>query len=114
MYGSFPCDIWPDIKILKSEMVNLILKNEKLVSDNGYKHIKSVTPCGIQSDLKKIHSRICARHETCNVRLKTFIILSENFRQGMKSHGVVFHAMSKFLSVKIIFEQPLIKIYMEL
>jgi hypothetical protein len=72
-------------------------QGEKFVADNGYKTggLYSVTPDEIQDERqKKRHSRVRARHEIINRRLKQFGALKNTFRHSLDKHGLVFGAVA--------------------
>lgn len=110
VYGPFPCGKWPDIKIFNSKMCTLLQDGEKVVADNGYTSERCITPDSVRDSDKKVHTRLRARHESCNARIKSFGILKHTYRHSLSSHNVVFHAVSKLVALTIETEEPLFSI----
>lgn len=93
--GGFPCGEWPDLKIAK----DLYLKyasNEVTLADKGYRLNNF-----FKNPSNAKQKRILARHETFNGRLKEFAILNNRFRNSLKKHPMVFHALTNVLQVSI-------------
>lgn len=88
----------------------MLWEDEKIMADNGYKHVKCVTSSDSVPSKKLMHSRIKARYETCNARMKSFNTLNTNIRQCVKTNESVFHAVSKIVWLMIDLEQPLFDI----
>lgn len=77
------------------------------MAEGGCRHSMCVTPDVLSSHEHAAHSRIRARHETCNARFKRFGMIQEAFRHSVHLHGVVFHAVSKIVELMIYHEEPL-------
>lgn len=61
---------------------------EKVVADEGYKDDTYVGKNDVNPSRKEYHSRVRARHDTINKRLKQFNILSNRFRYDMKKYSI--------------------------
>ena len=105
--GPFPCGKYPDIKIFKNSMVQALREEECLIADNGYNHQKCITPNTVSDDNRKLHSRIRARHETVNRRLKIFSILRQVYRHPLDDHWLYFHAVAQIVALTIKETNPL-------
>lgn len=57
-------------------------------------------------DGKKV-SLLRARHETVNLRLKRFNILSSRFRHKLELHGICFHAVPQIVQTALVCDEPL-------
>lgn len=86
------------------------MEDKNVIANNGYKHVKCVTPSVVQSNKKLMHRRIKARHEICIARIKSFNILNKRFRHGVKTRETIFHAVSKIVWLMINLDQPLFDI----
>lgn len=93
--GGFPCGEWNDLAIAKDLYLHYARK-EKTLADKGYR----LKPCFVQPS-NAVEKRILARHETLNGRLKEFAILSNRYRNSLKKHPIVFHAIVNIVQVSI-------------
>lgn len=111
--GPFPCGLWPDLKIFRSCLKTFLDDNERVEVDNGYlgdDPISCKAPGGMSSmvdERYKARSRIRARHETVNARLKNFSILKQAYRHSLVDHSYVFRAAAVLLQLSIENEEPL-------
>lgn len=72
-----------------------IPKGKRCVGDSGYSGEPekiSVTRDDHPAELKKFFARVKSRQETVNSRLKSFGILGQRFRHGMKNHKMCLEA----------------------
>jgi hypothetical protein len=95
--GPYECGSWPDIKIAYDGLIQNLDEGEKFVADNGYKTggvYSAIFDQLADDDEKAIHSRIRARHEIVNGRLKKWGALSNRFRNRLDRHGLVFAAVT--------------------
>ncbi len=97
--GPFPAGTYPDITIFRLGLKQLLLGNEMVEADGGYRGDEKVRHPGIgyngdREEQQKQDAR--SRHETVNERMKNFACLNEGFR-----HYVALHDMTKH---KICFE----------
>ena len=106
--GPFPCGEYPDIKIFKKFMLNMIGPEEMVVADRGYKHEKCVY--SIPGIDPTVSSCIRARHEIVNRRMKHFQVLSTVFRHNLKLHALCFHAVANITALMIEHSDPLFEI----
>jgi hypothetical protein len=94
--GPFPAG-QNDISIYRKEggLKSKIPANKRVIGDEGYKgevQISTRNPFDSRA-IKEFKSRVKARHETFNGRLKHFNILDECFRHGVPKHKAVFEAI---------------------
>lgn len=94
--GGFPCGEWTDLKIAQDLYVYHVEEGEYTLADKGYRQKKY-----FKQPTNAIEKRILARHETLNGRLKEFSILSVRFRNPLKKHPLVFHAVVNIVQVTI-------------
>jgi hypothetical protein len=90
--GPFPAG-QNDITIYRKPngLKSKIPANKRVIADEGYKgeaQISTRNPFDSRA-VKKFMSRVKARHETFNGRLKHFKILDERFRHGKDQHKTV-------------------------
>lgn len=90
-FGGYPCGEYPDLKLSRELYVLSVKPGEKTLADKGYKDSNFFILPNQQN--KTIHSRIMARHETVNKRLRQFAILKKSFRHDLKKHPICFHAV---------------------
>lgn len=93
--GGFPAGEWSDLKMAKDLYVKIAYK-ERTLTDKGYR-MKNVFKIA-STDFEK---KLLARHETLNGRLKEFAILGNRFRNDLKKHPMVFHAIVNAVQVSI-------------
>lgn len=105
--GPFPCGKYPDLKIFKSDMLKSLNDGEYVIADNGYPHNRCITADNVEEDFSEIHSRIRARHETVNKRLKQFDVLKFEFRHSLNKHCICFHAVSELTAISLDSSEPL-------
>lgn len=104
MHGPLACGEWPDVKIFSSKMNECLHQDDKVIDDNDYNHINRVALYTVDDGEKAMHSRLHARHETCNERLKAFNTLDCTFRHSIVRHNVVFHAVAELVMLSVQFE----------
>jgi hypothetical protein len=90
--GPFPCGKWPDLKIFRRDLKNVLLPNEKIEADRGYRGDEKVRTPDDWVTLSDRRAKYCAgaRHETINGRLKNFKCLSTKFRHELSTHKHFF------------------------
>lgn len=93
--GGFPCGEWTDLKIAKNLYIQYANK-EKTLADKIYRHQGF-----FKQPTNAVEKRILARHETLNGRIKEFAIMTNRFRNNLKKHPEVFHAVVNVLQVSI-------------
>lgn len=87
----------------------MLNSNERTIADRGYNDEKFfILP---NEENMKLHKRILARHETINKRIKQFNILSVPFRNNLKRHPMVFHAILNLTQTSLENGEPLFRIY---
>ena len=83
-----------DLRIFRLKLKVLLLPEEKVVADKGYKgHSKVCTPYDtIDKDYKRAMSLGRSLHEIVNRRIKQLGALQGIWRHGNEKHGLVFRA----------------------
>ena len=101
--GPYPCGAYPDVKIARDLLVPSMRRGEKYIADRGYRDGQTFasTPTGYSNDLERMKSKVRARHEHINSRIKRFSILSTRFRAGLDKHWIVFHSIVNMLQIDI-------------
>lgn len=106
--GPFPCGDYPDVKIFKNYLAKRLAINERIVADKGYKNDRCFY--NIPNHPESFSSRIRARHETVNRRLKHFSVLGSMFRHDISLHSACFHAALNLTQLMISHSEPLFQI----
>jgi hypothetical protein len=105
--GPFKAGEWSDKKIFSQDgadyngdftacLKSVVPVGSKGIADGGYSgHNNQLsTPNRYDAEpLKKVKRRARARQETLNARLKSYNILNERFRHGLKWHKAAFEAV---------------------
>ena len=76
--GPWPDGQHSDVRIFQNGLRKLLGAYEHVVGDSGYQDSRVMTPLPSQHPIARTYSVTRARHETINVRLKTFSVLSKN------------------------------------
>jgi len=106
--GPHPCGAFSDLKTFQSCGLKglLVLSNEKAIADGTYMD-GSVSGKGKGSrEWRKAKSRMRARHESLNRRLKVFKMLSQKYIMAREKHHIVFQA-ALFLLQLSLHDEPL-------
>lgn len=93
--GPFPCGEYPDVRIFKKFMAKRLEPDELVIADRGYRHDR----CVYNSIHTNVFSKIRARHEIVNRRLKQFSALRVTFRHDLSLHSACFHAIANITKV---------------
>ena len=96
--GPFKPGVYSDVSIYRNDLKKLIIYSELVLTDDGYPDNTRVCSRNCMVENKKIHSRIIARHEIVNERLKNFKILSTRFRlnHNFRTFFPLRHACNRF------------------
>lgn len=109
--GPFACGFYSDRKIAKEEGFEYSLSDgERYIADAGYRGGRAETPNGQNNNKQWMQSKVRARHETLNGRLKQFGILVQIFRHHRSKHRVVFMAIANLTQITIREESPLYQV----
>lgn len=95
--GPYPCGSYPDLKIFRLKLKNMLLPGEMVEADLGYRGERNTvrTPNDFVSmSDKKAKTRARSRHETINGRLKNWGCLKQRFRHPLGKHKIVFSAVA--------------------
>jgi hypothetical protein len=106
--GGIPCGAWPDQKIARECLLPRLGPDEKPAGDLGYsksRFLTKFTGDGLTARMKAINHDIKlmgARHETVNLRLKTFECLNARiFRHSREFHVLVFTAVANLVQLNL-------------
>ena len=102
--GPFPCGHWSDISIFRFGVKKLLLPNECVIADKGYRFDeKCLTPLDF-TDLQTLHAMSVtrARHEGINGMLKDWKILKDTYRHSLQKHKYVFNAVIVMTQLKLL------------
>ena len=109
IHGPFPCGSHPDVNIFRLRMKEKLLGDEYVSADDGYGDERCVTTQEVStsSSESSFLSRLRARHETVNRRLKQFLVISHRYRHDLALHCVCFHAVAQLTQLMIANGEPL-------
>ena len=101
--GPLECGRWPDLKIFRSKLKQMLSLGEKVVADRGYRgETRIIAPDSARDGRHyKAMNNARARHETINGRLKTWGILKPVFRHGRDKHHIAFRAILVLTEIAI-------------
>jgi hypothetical protein len=101
--GPYPCGAFPDLKIAREHLFNVLAPGEKVVADGGYRNGGEFTetPNGLinMDQIQKSQTR--ARPETVNGRSQDFTILKQSFRGYLGDHGFIYKACAVLVQIAI-------------
>ena len=81
--GPFPCGRWPDLKIFRRALMNMLGLGEMVEADLGYRgepQFARTPRTYVSRSDRRAKKKARARHETVNKRLKDFSCLAKTFR----------------------------------
>lgn len=108
--GGVPCGEYSDLKLARMAYTDVVDENELTVADKGYKDFNFfLIPIENDPTNAKINI-IMSRHETVNMRLKYFSVLSHVFRHKLHLHPRCFHAVANLTQIMIQNDEPLFSI----
>jgi hypothetical protein len=95
--------LFPDLRIARDKLIQLLLPGEQFVADRGYRDggIYACTPTGYNTPGERMRGIVRARHEGVNGCLKKFKILSTRFRNKLENHYMVFYALINTVQLEI-------------
>ena len=105
--GPFRCGTWPDVKIFRRDLKNMLLPNEMVEADKGYPDEKC-RHCDVvfsPSDARAKEA-VMGRHESVNGDLKTFGCLDQVWRHPLENHSTVFGAAVVMVQMKYTLYRP--------
>ena len=110
--GPYPCGEYPDLKIARECVFDLLENNEKVLADGGYNDggIHAETPNGLNNADQKMKKLARARHETVNARVKKFRSCSNVYRNKLDSHYNTFMSVCIITQIAIQTDEPLFQI----
>lgn len=94
--GPFICGAWPDIRIARTCLHEMLEPNEYYLADSGYRCGRgpALTRDSLPPHRRSTFDRLMARHEIINRRFKEFAILGRRFRHEEEKHGDVFRCVA--------------------
>jgi DDE superfamily endonuclease len=103
---------WPDIKVfnMAEGLASKIPDGKMAIGDKGYvgAATKVTTPNPMDPPLfREFKSRVRARHESFNAKIKNFACLDEVFRHPMTKHQIAFEAVCVICQYQMEIESPL-------
>ena len=110
--GPFPCGNWPDIKIYRGWLKNLLAPNERVEADAGYRGDETIDgpeDCLTLNQYEKKFT-VRGRHETVNARIKTYAAMRETWRHHRNKHRMVFNSVVTITQLELLYEKPLFQI----
>ena len=101
--GPFRCGNWPDLRIARSALHDMIPRGEFYLADCGYRARDTpvVTKNDIPANERDRMNKLMARHETVNTRFKDWGILLNRFDFAEEKHAVVFYAIAVITQIEI-------------
>lgn len=88
----------------------MLLQNERIIADDGYKGKFFINKGKLSSEGKNFHRRIRARHEIVHKRFRHFGILKQTYRHSVQDHHLCFFAVANIVSVSLKHGYPLFRI----
>ena len=94
--GPFICGEWPDIRIARTCLHEMLEPDEYYLADSGYRCGRgpAITREALPPHQRSTFDRLMARHEIINRRFKEFAILGSRFRHEEEKHGDVFRCVA--------------------
>lgn len=108
-YGGKPCGEYPDLKLARELLIEMLEFNEKVVADKGYNDRNFFITPNTHPPYPQI-AVILARHETVNSRMKQWNCLSSRFRHPLHKHPACFHAVVNIVKLLCDNGEPLFDI----
>lgn len=92
--GPFKCGRWPDIKIFRRNLRQLLQPGEQVECDSGHRGEPSCRHCDIIMNItdREAKQLVMARQEDMNADLKLFGCLKQVWRHDRHLHKYVFAA----------------------
>ena len=91
-------------------MKKLLLPEEMVVGDEGYKDEACLLGSDVVGDRRKILAIIRARQETVNRSFEQVFVLGHRSRHAIDLHSVCFHAVANITQVVIETGSPLFQV----
>ena len=101
--GPFPAGDWPDLRIVRENLIHELLPWEYYIADGGYNDGQqfSITPSGRHEFVDRQRAQARARHETINGRFKFWNSMSGTWRHCRVKHGVAFRALANIIQLEL-------------
>ncbi|CAJ1928658.1 unnamed protein product [Cylindrotheca closterium] len=101
--GPFICGEWPDIKIARNHLHEILPQGEYYLADAGYRcqHSPSITKFDIPDHERETMDELMAYHENINGKFKDWRIMSDRFRNSEEKHGGAFFAVAVLTQLEI-------------
>ena len=108
--GGFPARKYPDLRIYRMGLKDVLKEGEKVITDGGYKGEEAIWAKGHSDKSKMVGSVVCSRHENVNSRLKFFNILTIRYRHDLDMHGRCFYAVTNLVQLILKNESPVFEL----
>lgn len=95
-----------DIKIFSENSVHQLLDDDRVLADEGYSGEYVLNKNTIRVGLIDTLSKVLARHEVVNGKIKKFKITSERFRYNISKRSVCLHAVSNIVQSNVSYYGP--------
>ena len=100
--GPFPAGEWPDSRIVQHAFIGYLCSDEIFLADRGYRGVPyAITPGGHPPQLERLISKLRARHETVNRKMKEYRCLGDLCRHTPEQHGTLFYAVANLVQLRI-------------
>lgn len=103
--GPFKCGTWPDINIYRLKAKKSLSAGEMVVADKGYRGDPTVRTkySAVSKTDQRAMKKALTRHENVNADLKSFGVLSQQFRHPIHKHRTCFSAVA--ISVQLAYNR---------
>ena len=113
--GGYAPGIWNDDMIFKDAIVDELEEGERVETDMGYKasapkYVKCPGTIWSDKEKMKMQTRVCARQETVNKRMKNWNILKAPYRHDIVDHQIVFVAIAVLTQLSFENGEPLFEV----
>lgn len=106
--GGYPCGEYSDLKLAREAYVLNVDTGERTWADKGYRdELFFILPHPNKID---VHSRVMARHETINKRMRQFQALQQSFRHDLRKHPIVVNAVANLTQLMLENGEPLFSV----
>ena len=101
--GPFPAVHWPDLRIARGSLNQLLDAGERCIADGGYqdRYGPAITPTGRHECVERTKAHARARHKTVNGRFKSWGILKQQHRHPLVKHGRAMHSIAMITQIVI-------------
>ena len=113
--GPYKPGLYNDIKIFCHTLIYNLMSGEKVEADKGYRGYPDQieTPDFISpetSEMREMKSKVRARHEMVNGRLKTWGALKQAWRHHHTHHGLAFRCIVIMVQLSMEVDSPVLQV----